>query len=63
MDNPRNILEALLYGLETTNTNVVDVSKEIIALREDVAMIKSFLTIQPEAADGNGKKTAAKPKQ
>lgn len=40
---PTNILEAILYGIETTNDNVVDLSKEVVALREDIALIKRIL--------------------
>ena len=38
---PTNILEAILYGIETTTDNVVDLSKEVVALREDIDLIKS----------------------
>ena len=41
---PTNILEAILYGIETTNDNVVDLSKEVVALREDIELIKSILS-------------------
>ena len=41
---PNNILEAILYGIETTNDNVVDLSKEVVALREDIDLIKSILS-------------------
>ena len=40
---PTNILEAILFGVETTNDNVVDLSKEVVALREDIELIKSIL--------------------
>lgn len=40
---PTNILEAILFGIETTNDNVVDLSKEVVALREDIALIKQIL--------------------
>ena len=40
---PTNILEAILYGVETTNDNVVDLSKEAVALREDIDLIKRIL--------------------
>ena len=40
---PTNILEAILFGIETTNDNVVDLSKEVVALREDIELIKSIL--------------------
>ena len=40
---PTNILEAILYGVEMTNDNVVDLSKEVVALREDIELIKSIL--------------------
>ena len=40
---PTNILEAILYGIETTNDNVVDLSKEAVALREHIDLIQSIL--------------------
>ena len=40
---PTNILEAILYGIETTDDNVVDLSKEVVALREDIDLIKRIL--------------------
>lgn len=40
---PTNILEAILYGIERTNDNVVDLSKEVVALREDIDLIKRIL--------------------
>ena len=40
---PTNILESILYGIETTNDNVVDLAKEVVALREDIDLIKRIL--------------------
>lgn len=40
---PTNILEAILYGIETTNDNIVDLSKEVVALRQDIDLIKRIL--------------------
>lgn len=40
---PSNILEAILYGIEMTNDNVVDLSKEVVTLREDIDLIKRIL--------------------
>ena len=40
---PTNLLEAILYGIETTNDNVVDLCKEVVALREDIDLIKRIL--------------------
>ena len=42
---PRNIFEQILFGLETTNANVVDLSKEIIVIRQDLQAIKDALYI------------------
>ena len=41
---PTNILEAILYGIEPTNDNVVDLSKQVVALRDDIDLIKSILS-------------------
>ena len=41
---PTNILEAILYGIETTNGRVVELSKEVVARREEIDLIKSILS-------------------
>ena len=56
---PKNIFEQILYGLEATNTNVVDLSQEIIILRQDLQAIKDALYMnnsEPNAlgAEENG---------
>ena len=48
---PRNIFEQILFGLEATNNNVIIVSEEIAALRNEVAELKSALCLDP-IADG-----------
>lgn len=42
---PRNIFEQILFGLEATNANVVDISHEIIIIRQDLQTIKDALYI------------------
>lgn len=57
----RNIFEQILFGLETTNANVVTLSEEIALLRQDMQALKSGLYMddnisEPNAlgADANG---------
>lgn len=57
----RNIFEQILFGLETTNANVVTLSEEIALLRQDMQTLKSGLYMddnisEPNAlgADANG---------
>lgn len=57
----RNIFEQILFGLETTNANVVTLSEEIASLRQDMQALKSGLYMddnisEPNAlgADANG---------
>ena len=43
---PKTIFEQILFGLEATNTNVVDLSEEIAAIRREIQEIKSALFVQ-----------------
>lgn len=47
----KNIFEQILYGLEVTNNNVVEVSKDIAVLLESIAELKSAI-LPSTAPDG-----------
>lgn len=49
----RNIFEQILFGLETTNANVVAVSEEIALLRHDMQALKSGLYIDEHISEPN----------
>lgn len=53
-DAPKNIFEQILYGLEVTNSNVVEVSKDIASLLESIAELKAAI-LPSTALDGTDK--------
>lgn len=53
-DAPKNIFEQILYGLEVTNNNVVEVSKDIASLLESIAELKAAM-LPSTAPDGTDK--------
>ena len=53
-ETPKNIFEQLLYGLEITNSNVVDISKDIAALHESISELKAAI-LPSTAPDGTDK--------
>lgn len=52
-DGPKNIFEQILYGLEVTNNNIVEISKDIAALLESIAELKAAI-LPSTAPDGTG---------
>lgn len=52
-DSPKNIFEQILYGLEVTNKNVVDISKDIAMLLDEIADLKAAIhpTTAPDGTD------------
>lgn len=50
---PRNIFEQILFGLETTNANVVALSEEIAFLRKDMQDLKTGLYIDNNISGPN----------
>lgn len=53
-ETPKNIFEQILYGLEITNNNIVEVSKDIASLLESIAELKSAI-LPSTAPDGTDK--------
>lgn len=53
-ETPKNIFEQILYGLEITNSNVVDISKDIAALHESISELKAAI-LPSTAPDGTDK--------
>lgn len=53
-ETPKNIFEQILYGLEITNSNVVDISKDIAALHESISALKAAI-LPSTASDGTDK--------
>ena len=51
---PRNIFEQILFGLETTNANVVALSEELAIARKDLESLKSALYINNSEPDALG---------
>ena len=49
----RNIFEQILFGLETTNANVVTLSEEIALLRQDMQALKSGLYMDDNISEPN----------
>lgn len=47
----KNIFEQILYGLEVTNNNVVEISKDIAVLLESITELKSAI-LPSTAPDG-----------
>lgn len=52
-DGPKNIFEQILYGLEVTNNNVVEISKDIASLLESIAELKAAIlpSTEPDGTD------------
>lgn len=52
---PRNIFEQILYGIGVTNENVVEVSKDIIEMRNEIAEIKAAMlpSVTPDGAEAD----------
>lgn len=53
-DGPKNIFEQILYGLEVTNNNVVEISKDIASLLESIAELKAAI-LPSTVPDGTDK--------
>ena len=53
-ETPKNIFEQILYGLEITNNNIVEVSKDIASLLESIAELKAAI-LPSTAPDGTDK--------
>lgn len=53
-ETPKNIFEQILYGLEITNNNIVEVSKDIASLLESISELKAAI-LPSTAPDGTDK--------
>lgn len=54
MDKPRNIFEQILFGVKTTNDNVVTLSEDLALVHQKIDAIYSALypSTQEPTADG-----------